>query len=367
MALIPRVFVPVLALAAGTWIGLGRPPPRDLERLARPYLDAAEARARAFLKGAFVPTTVRPPPPPGVEPASPPVNVDHLPDPAPWPRMNPEASLHKAWLLAEGPARAVTESRRLVTFTFDDGPFPETTPTVLRLLARHGIRGTFFFIGRYLDGDDNRAIASREVARQIVAAGHYVGNHTHDHQMLTLGTRAQALAQIDDGAASIEHATGQRPVFFRPPYGQLDPWSASVLQQRGLELVMWSIEVSDMKRDNVDDMVDSLKAQLEHAGGGIVLLHDIRPSSVQALGKLLDWLDRHPVPAGASGPAPTNRGRGYEIVDLVTYMRATASTPQPYADRAELEKARAAEWKRFRPRHRAPPPTLGNEGHDVVL
>jgi hypothetical protein len=41
---------------------------------------------------------------------------------------------------------------------------------------------------------------------------------------------------------------------------------------------------------------------------------------------------------------------GYEVVDLVTYIRATAASPQPFADRIELENARGAEWRRHHPR-----------------
>ena len=130
-------------------------------------------------------------------------------------------SRSRAWLLAEGPARTAGSSR-LVTLTFDDGPNPDTTPSVLALLAKHHVRATFFFIGRYLDGGKRRAVAARKAARAIAEAGHIVGSHTHDHNLLTTDTHTQVLDQIDDGIASIEHAIGRRPELFRPPYGQLD-------------------------------------------------------------------------------------------------------------------------------------------------
>ncbi len=69
-------------------------------------------------------------PPPVVDPGA-------IPEPAAWPHLNPDANLRTAWLLAEGPAHPPGDAHRYVTFTFDDGPFPETTPTVLRVLAQH--------------------------------------------------------------------------------------------------------------------------------------------------------------------------------------------------------------------------------------
>jgi peptidoglycan/xylan/chitin deacetylase (PgdA/CDA1 family) len=288
--------------------------------------------------------------------AAPGVDPSLLPDPTPWPRLNPEVSTRRAWLLAEGPQHAPGDGRRLVTLTFDDGPFPETTPTYLRILARHNVRAAFFLIGNYLDGDTERAEHTREVAREIARAGHLVGNHTHDHLRLTQLPRADVLAQIDEGAMSIERATGKRPLLFRPPYGQLDSWASERLRERGAELVLWSVEASDMKTEDGQAIADSLREQIEYAGGGIVLLHDIRWGSADALEKLLSWLDHRRWDPRRPDVV------GYEVVDLVQYLRATAAAPQPFSDRGELEQARSAEWRRQHPQHVAPPPvTLARE------
>jgi len=184
----------------------------------------------------------------------------------------------------------------------------------------------------------------------VVAEGHLVGNHTHDHERLTVLSRAEVLAQIDEGAFSIERATGKRPVLFRPPYGQLDAWTSDRLRERGAELVLWSIEAGDMKTDDGQAIADSIREQIDYAGGGIVLLHDIRWSSADALEKLLTWLDhRRWDPARPEQP-------GYVVVDLVQYLRAIAAAPQPYADRSALEQARSAEWRSQHPQRGAPPP-----------
>ncbi|MGH7284762.1 MAG: polysaccharide deacetylase family protein [Polyangiaceae bacterium] len=308
-----RSLVPIAALACGSWVGLVGP-------------DTAEAEIREAA-APIAPALPESAPPPTIDPSK-------LPDPSPFPRMNPTANVGRAWLLAEGPAYDPNDKKRYVTLTFDDGPIPETTPLILKTLARYDVHATFFCIGRYLDGNEARAIATRNVAQSILAAGHMIGNHTHDHLLLTTANRTDALAQIEEGAASIERATGHRPEFFRPPYGQLDPFTEDVLKKRNDEVVMWNVEAADMVNDEPEKMADSLERQIASAGGGIVLLHDVKWSTVETLPKLLAWLK-----ARAYDPARPNRV-GYVILDLPGYLKATAARPQPFADRAQVEASR---------------------------
>lgn len=334
-----RTLVPLSALGLGTWIGLVGVDEAQAD--ARTLLRDTEASLEhsGWLKSAeesvAPPQTLAPD-----SPARPAVDPSKLPDPNPFPRMNPNANVGRAWLLAEGPAFDPNDKRRFVTLTFDDGPIPETTPVILKTLAKYDVHATFFLIGRYMDGNEPRAVATRNVAASILAAGHMIGNHTHDHLLLTTANRTDALAQIEEGAASIERATGHRPVLFRPPYGQLDPFTEDVLKKRGDEVVLWNVEAADMVNDDPEKMADSLERQIASSGGGIVLLHDVKWSTVETLPRLLSWLK-----ARAYDPARPNRV-GYVITDLPGYLKATAARPQPYADRAQVEAARKERAKK---------------------
>jgi hypothetical protein len=97
-----------------------------------------------------------------------------------------------------------------------------------------------------------------------------------------------------------------------------------------------------MKREDSHQMFREITRALDYKEGGIVLLHDIRFTSVAVLRELLPWLDEH-----KWDPKRPHRV-GYEVVDLPTYLRAAAANPQPYESREELDKVRE---QRSRLRH----------------
>ncbi len=318
-----RSAVPWFALATGTLLGLRTP-----ALAVTPAQDVVSTPANA-------------------DPPQP-VDATLLPDPGPWPTLNPECNLGRAWLLAEGPAHEPRDGRRWVTLTFDDGPRPETTPEILRLLRQDHVRATFFFIGSYLEGDKPRAVESRAILKEALAHGHMIGSHTEDHARLTSLGPSQALAQIDDGIDAVAGVAPTPPILFRPPYGDLDAFTESHLRARGQQLVMWSVEASDMRSSDAAAMTASLEDQLDFNGGGVVLLHDVRRSTVTVLKSLLEWLR-----ARRFDPKRPERP-GFVVTDLLTYQRETAAHPQPYADRAALENARAAEWRADHPDAQSP-------------
>ena len=300
-----------MSIATGTWVGLRSRP---------------DVHAKSVVT---TPPSAAPLPPPSAPSPEPEPEPEPLASDRPWPKLNEEGSISKAWRIADGPHRKPGEHRKFVTLTFDDGPFPETTPRVLELLAKHDIHATFFVIGRYLDGDGDRAVASREVLKKTAAAGHLIGNHTHDHALLTTAPRAKVLDQIDHGAASIERVLGYKPLLLRPPYGQLDDFGQNAVRERGLDIILWNVEAQDMERADTQAMYKDLVHQLAVKDGGVVLLHDIRWSSIHILERLLDYLH-----ARRWDPERPNRD-GYVVVDLPTYLREIEANPPRERRRAK--------------------------------
>jgi len=317
-----RVMLPVAALGIGTWVGLGKPDANAT--MAATSRAVTSVRVPELPLSSSLPSWVSTPPFARSSESDGGTNAA-APDEDSWPHLNPRARADTAWLLAEGPAHAPGDGRRLITFTFDDGPSPETNKTLLRTLERHGIVATFFLIGRYLEGSGARADEARKCAKQLVEAGHYVGNHALDHKALTSLSHAAALEQIDESAAAIAQATGEPVFLFRPPYGAVDPWLEGVFRDRKLELILWSVDAEDMKRSDPQEIAVSIEQQLDANRGGLVLLHDVHWPSVKAFERVVRWVEqsrwdpRHP------------EHPGWQIVDLPTYLRATAESPQPLA------------------------------------
>lgn len=239
----------------------------------------------------------------------------------------------RAGILAEGAAGSGE-----IALTFDDGPAAGTTTEVLRILAAHRVRATFFLTGRRLAGSGVVAEVNRGLARAIVTEGHLVGNHGLDHLPLDRIAPGKHPGpdwvgyQIEESARRIAEATGISPHYFRPPYGKLGPEATAILGARHDELVMWTIDAQDAQEADPQRLARRLIAQIIFAGQGVVLLHDLRPSSVRALSILLDWLDAH--------PRDSEKATGFSVVDLPTYLENAAAHPYPFSTRGQLLHAR---------------------------
>ncbi|MBO9650227.1 MAG: polysaccharide deacetylase family protein [Variovorax sp.] len=162
------------------------------------------------------------------------------------------------------PASAV--ARREIAITIDDGPDPDVTPKVLDLLDAHGQRATFFCIAE-------RVLEHPELAREIIARGHSIQNHTarHRHNFSFLGPRGFA-QEISRAQKVLEEVTGQRPTCFRAPAGLRNPFLAPVLHRMGLSLVSWTRRGFDTREGNPTTVLSRLTEGL--AAGDILLLHD---------------------------------------------------------------------------------------------
>ena len=154
---------------------------------------------------------------------------------------------------------------RRVALTFDDGPDPVHTPRLLELLDEVRGRGTFFLVGE-------RAVRSPEVARAIVAAGHEVGNHTWSHRNLWGCSPRETEREIRRGDEAIASAAGQRPRYFRPPWGMVNLAVFPTLRRLGTPCVFWSLQPEGLKRCPPGLMVERVIRRVRP--GAIVDLHD---------------------------------------------------------------------------------------------
>ncbi len=161
----------------------------------------------------------------------------------------------------------VKEARDKVALTFDDGPDPVGTRLVLRLLEEHGAQATFFVVGK-------KAERHPDLLREIVKAGHTLGVHSYRHERLySLLPPERVREDIERTRQIIFEHTGVRPVWFRPPVGQMSPRTALGVERAGVMTIGWGVRALDgLKRAQDDDCYRRVERGLR--SGAIVLLHD---------------------------------------------------------------------------------------------
>src|SRR5579883_906417 len=187
-----------------------------------------------------------------------------------------------------------------VVLTFDDGPWPENTPMVLKALQDNCIKATFFEIGEH-------ATWRPDLTRLLVENGMTVGTHTWSHKDLAKNPYAKdiekAKDEIEMGISAVAMAAAGGPVapFFRFPDLQQPPDLIAYLGTRNIATFSTDIDSFDFKIHKPDDVIKSVMTKLEKNGKGIVLMHDFQHGTAEALPALLQQL----------------KAAGYKIVHMV--------------------------------------------------
>ena len=204
-----------------------------------------------------------------------------------------------------------------VVLTFDDGPWPGTTPKVLAALAHECVRATFFLIGR-------PASEHPALVRRIAAEGHTIGHHTWTHRNLKYLKPDAAEGEIDKGIAAVETVlrgtatTTPGTPFFRFPYFEATPQLLERLQKRGIVVFGADLWASDWNPMSPQQTLKLLTSRLNQARKGIILLHDPQPRTVAMLPAFLRYLKDH----------------GYRVVHVVPgkpeqHSESPAGAPAP--------------------------------------
>jgi peptidoglycan/xylan/chitin deacetylase (PgdA/CDA1 family) len=154
---------------------------------------------------------------------------------------------------------------RQIALTYDDGPNDPHTQRLLEVLAKHNVHATFFLIGRYIKQQP-------QIPREIVQAGHVVGNHTFTHPLLIFKSEAEITQELTQCRDALQEAIGKPSNLFRPPFGGRRPAVLRIARELGLNPVMWNITGYDWNAPPAERIEHKVSKQIR--GGDVILLHD---------------------------------------------------------------------------------------------
>ncbi|MEU5310360.1 polysaccharide deacetylase family protein [Streptomyces sp. NPDC021562] len=182
------------------------------------------------------------------------------------------------------PILKISEQGRQMMLTFDDGPNPNYTPHILDTLAKYDVRAMFFLCGECI-------VENRELVARMAEEGHVVGNHTWTHPLLTTLDRAEIRDEMESTSDAIQDTYGERPQWFRAPYGAWNKAAFQLGAKMGMEPMAWTVDSTDWTTPGTRTIVDIIESGA--APGVVVLSHDAggdRSQSVSALREYLPYL-----------------------------------------------------------------------------
>jgi peptidoglycan-N-acetylglucosamine deacetylase len=158
-----------------------------------------------------------------------------------------------------------TGTSNRIALTFDDGPHPESTYTLLEILKTFNIKATFFVVG-------TQAEKYPDLIKKIYEAGHEIGNHTYTHPDLTRLSREDVTKELEQTRTIIFNQTGFIPCLFRPPGGRFDDNTLSIARELNYSTVFWTINSGDWQKMTTRKLTSRILDYNPH--GAIILMHN---------------------------------------------------------------------------------------------
>lgn len=179
-----------------------------------------------------------------------------------------------------------TENKKYIAFTFDDGP-SKYTKELLKTLELNKSSATFFMLG-------NRMKYSEDIVKEIYNSSSEVASHTYSHKNLNKISDKEVLNEINSPVILFKEITGGEIKYLRPPYGNYN----ETVKSTNYPIILWNIDPKDWLVKDSNQVYNSV---IKHACDGcIVLMHDIYPTTIEAVKMLI----------------PKLNSMGYEVVSI---------------------------------------------------
>ena len=194
------------------------------------------------------------------------------PTPKPTPTPTPEPQGADRWLRKD-----LDASKPMAALTFDDGPYAPVTTKILKVAKKYDAKVTFFAVG-------NRLENYKDTVKKAYEQGCQIASHTYEHQILTKVGPQQIKAQVSKVDTVLKRIIGCKTTALRPPGGGVND---TVRKYVGLPMICWDVDTEDWKSRNSTKVLNRCN-NIED--GDIVLMHDLYPSTANAVKKLIPSL-----------------------------------------------------------------------------
>lgn len=205
--------------------------------------------------------------------------------------------------LAMRPRQFQSEKGKMAFLTFDDGPYPSTTPQILAILAKEHVQATFFDIGRQVE-------LNPDLLKDEYEQGHVIGNHTYSHNMTELYKGPQAfLADVKKAEDIMYNIIGMRPQIIRAPGGTVGHFNISyfnAVDAAGYLMEDWNVDTgdTDARLEPEKLLINNVKEQIQGKSRVVILMHDLagKTTTIQALPTIIEMLKKQGFSFGVLGP-----------------------------------------------------------------
>lgn len=179
------------------------------------------------------------------------------------------------------PIYNVSVEDKVCSLSFDAAWGNEDTQDLIDILASYDIKATFFVVGDWVD-------KYPESVKALYDAGHEIMNHSDSHPYMTQLSASEMLEEISVCNDKIEAITGEKPILFRPPYGDYNDLLVSTLRDNGMYAIQWNIDSLDWKDPTPAEMQERIMEKI--VPGSILLFHNAAVNTPDALPGIIEAL-----------------------------------------------------------------------------
>ncbi|WP_243398862.1 polysaccharide deacetylase family protein [Hanstruepera neustonica] len=169
-----------------------------------------------------------------------------------------------------------------IAITFDDGPNPDFTPKVLKVLETYRAEATFFCIGKHIESHP-------DIIKTIIEHGHTIGNHTYSHaNNFGFFNTQKVIAELQKTNTIVKNVLGITPCLYRPAFGVTNPKIKRAVKHLHLTTIGWNRRSFDTTNLNENQIFNRITKNLKK--GDVILLHDTSEKTIRVLERLLLFL-----------------------------------------------------------------------------